>query len=167
MGPAIVGLPILIKYNIHGSLSDFAFAEGCMAAGALLGSFIIPKLSKRFTNGFIWGIGLFLDGITYSILYWASSIEIIMIILFFHGIGIPLIIISRTSIIQINTKNRYYGRLFSIIHLGVVGTTAISSGLVGIVSTIISIKLLFFVIGIGAALCGLLLLGTSSLRKLN
>ena len=27
MGPAIVGLPILIKYVLHGSESDFAFAE--------------------------------------------------------------------------------------------------------------------------------------------
>ena len=27
LGPAIVGLPVLIKYVLHGSASDFAFAE--------------------------------------------------------------------------------------------------------------------------------------------
>jgi len=33
MGPAIVGLPVLIKYVLHGSESDFGFAKGCMASG--------------------------------------------------------------------------------------------------------------------------------------
>jgi hypothetical protein len=35
MGPAIVGLPVLVKTALNGTASDFAFVEGCMAAGAL------------------------------------------------------------------------------------------------------------------------------------
>ena len=87
--------------------------------------------------------------------------------LFLHGIGIPLIMVSRTSIIQAHTPNKYLGRLFAVVHLGVVGTTAISSALVGIISAIISVKLLFFTIGVGAALCGLLALVVAPIRQLN
>ena len=167
MGPAIVGLPILVKIALSGTASDFAFTEGCMAAGALVGSFIVSKLNGLLKNGTIWAIGLFLDGITYSFLYWAQSVEMAMVIIFLHGIGIPLIMVSRTSIIQIHTPNKFHGRLFSMVHLGVVGTTAISSGLVGIITSIISVKLLFFGIGCGAALCGVIGLVIPSLRNIQ
>jgi hypothetical protein len=110
---------------------------------------------------------LFLDGITYSFLYWANSIELTMVMIFFHGIGIPLIMVSRTSIIQLHAPNRYHGRLFSVVHLGVVGTTAISSALVGIGTSIISVKLVFLGIGVGAALCGIISLMIPMLRNLR
>jgi len=167
MGPAIVGLPILVKNTLNGSASDFAFVEGCMAAGALVGSFIVSKMSRRLPNGFIWATGLVLDGVTYSFIYWAESIEMAMIMIFFHGVGIPLIMVSRTSIVQIHTPNKFHGRLFSVVHLGVVGTTAISAGLVGIITSVISVKLLFFGIGIGAALCGFVGLAFPSLRNIK
>ena len=125
MGPAIVGLPILVK------------------------------------------IGLILDGITFSLVYWAESVEMAMVIICLHGIGIPFIMISRTSIIQIHTPNQYHGRLFSVVHLGVVGTTAISAGFVGVITSIISVKILFFGIGIGATLCGIIGLIIPSLRNLR
>lgn len=167
MGPAVVGLPILVKSGLQGSASDFAFIEGCMAAGALVGSWIVTRLTGRLTNGTIWSIGLFLDGITYAFIYWVNSVPMAMVFIFFHGIGIPLIMVSRTSIIQIHTPNKFHGRIFSMVHLGVVGTTAISSGLVGVITEIISIKLLFGIIGIGAALCGIIGLVFPSLRKLS
>ena len=167
MGPAIVGLPILVKIALHGTASDFAFTEGCMAAGALVGSLIVSKLNGRLSNGLIWAIGLVLDGVTYSFIYWAASVEMAMVMIFFHGIGIPLIMVSRTSIVQIHTPNKFHGRLFSVVHLGVVGTTAISAGLVGIITSVIFVKLLFFGIGCGAALCGFIGLAMPSLRNIK
>ena len=90
-----------------------------------------------------------------------------MFMIFFHGIGIPLIMVSRTSIIQLHTPNMYHGRLFSVVHLGVVGTTAVSSALVGVVTSIISVKLVFLGIGVGAALCGIISLIVPMLRNLR
>ena len=167
MGPAIVGLPVLVKTALNGTASDFAFVEGCMAAGALCGSIIVTQLNGKLSNGIIWSIGLFLDGITYSFLYWANSVELAMVMIFFHGIGIPLIMVSRTSIIQFHTPNMYHGRLFSVVHLGVVGTTAISSALVGVITSIISVKLVFLGIGVSAALCGIISLIVPMLRNLR
>ena len=167
MGPAIVGIPILVKSALGGSASDFAFIEGCMALGALSGSILVSKLNGRLSNGVIWAIGLILDGITFSFFFWADSVPVAMLMIFFHGIGIPLIMVSRTSIIQLHIPNKYHGRLFSVAHLGVVGTTALSSALVGIISAYMSVKLIFLLIGIGASLCGVLSLSVNQIRRLK
>ena len=166
MGPAVVGVPILVKTILNGDASDFAFVEGCMAIGALFGSFLVTKLKKVFSKGVLWSFGLIIDGATFCLFFWADSITTVMVMIFFHGIGIPFIIISRTSIIQTYTKMKYHGRLFSTVHLGVVGTTALSSVMVGISAKILSIKIIFFIIGIAASLCGFYSLSYKPIKKL-
>ena len=91
----------------------------------------------------------------------------VLLILFLHGIGIPLIMLSHTSIIQKYSPSHYQGRIFSLVHLGVVGTTVISSSLVGIISSIISVQPLFFAIEVGETLFRLLALVMISLRQLS
>lgn len=167
MGPAVVGLPILVKSVLNGSAADFAFVEGCLALGALSGSLLITKLKNIFSSGIIWSIGLILDGITFALFFFTDNIPITMIMIFFHGIGIPLIMVSRTSIIQLHTPNKYHGRLFSVVHLGVVGTTAISSALTGVFSSFIPIKFLFLFIGICGAISGVVSLTIPSIKTLR
>ncbi len=167
MGPAIVGLPIFVKDILNGGAIDFAYIEGCMAAGALLGSIIVSQLQGKIKNGTLWIIGILFDGLTMSLLFWSKSVEIGMLMLFLHGIGIPFIMVSRTSIIQTHTSNKYHGRFFSFVHLGVVGTTAISSGLVGIGLTFITVDKLFLFIGIGGAFCGVLSLIFTKIKNLK
>ena len=167
MGPAIVGLPILVKDILNGDAIDFAYIEGCMAAGALLGSIIVYKLQGKIKNGVLWLFGILFDGLTMSFLFWSKSVETGMLMLFIHGIGFPFIVVSRTSIIQTYTSNKYHGRFFSFVHLGVVGTTAISSGLVGIGLTFITVDKLFLLIGIGGAFCGVLALIFTTIKNLK
>ena len=92
MGPAIVGIPILVKSALSGSASDFAFIEGCMALGALSGSILVSKLNGQLSNGVIWAIGLILDGITFSFFFWADSVPVAMLMIFFQRLVIILII---------------------------------------------------------------------------
>ena len=138
-----------------------------MAAGAILGSIIVSQLQGKIKNGALWISGIIFDGLTMSILFWSESVETGMLMLFLHGIGIPFIMVSRTSIIQTHTNNKYHGRFFSFVHLGVVGTTAISSGLVGIVLAFISVDKLFLFIGIGGAFCGILALIFTTIKNLK
>ncbi len=167
MGPAIVGMPILVKTALGGTASDFAFVEAGMACGMLLGSWLVYKFSYRFNNGILLLIGLLWDGITYTFFYWAPSVPIAIIIIIIHGVGIPVITITRTAIIQRNVPNEYHGRLFSMVHLAVVGMTALSAALVGILASFIPITLVFLIFGIGAFISGLIGLMSSGLRKLN
>lgn len=167
MGPAIVGMPILVKSILGGTASDFAFVEAGMAGGMLVGSWLVYKLSHRFNNGLLLLIGLLWDGLTYTFFYWVPSIPIAIVIIIIHGVGIPVITITRTAIIQRNTPNEFHGRLFSMVHLAVVGMTALSSALVGILASLIPVPTVFLIFGIGAFVSGLIGLMSSRLRKLN
>lgn len=154
MGPAIVGTPILVKEVLGGTASDFAFVEACLALGMLIGSLSVIYLRKVIKPGLLLLIGMILDGVTYSIFYVADSVSFVMVFITLHAIGIPMITVSRTAIIQRHTPNWIHGRLFSMVHIAVVGMTALSSALVGLIADSVDIRVIFFWIGIGAALCG-------------
>ncbi|MFQ6613856.1 MAG: MFS transporter [Fidelibacterota bacterium] len=155
MGPAIVGMPILVKQALHGTATDYAFVEALMALGMLIGSGAVYRYLHSVRSGRLLLIGMILDGLTYALFFLAQSVTFVMIMIVIHGVGIPLIVISRTAIIQKHVKNTYHGRLFSMVHLSVVGVTALSSALTGIVAGFTDIRFVFLGIGLGAAACGL------------
>ncbi len=167
MGPAIVGMPILVKSALSGSASDYAAIEACYAIGMLISSFVIFRIGDRFRKGRMLMLGMIVDGLTFCGLYFINSIPLVMVMIIIHALGIPMITISRTAIIQSYVPNKLQGRVFSMIHLAVVGLTGVSSALVGIVSDIIPIKTVFLLIGIGAAICGIVGLLYRSIRSLE
>ncbi len=155
MGPALVGIPILIKNALGGGVADYALVESFMALGMLTGTILVYMIGNRLSSGLLLLVGMFLDGITYSVFYWVTSVELAWIFIFIHGIGIPFITVSRTALIQKHSPNAYHGRLFSMVHLSVVGVTALSSALIGILASTMDIRVIFFWIGIGAASCSI------------
>jgi len=167
MGPAIVGMPIFVKTTLGGTAADFAFVEAGMAGGMLIGSWLMYKRSKGMNNGALLLLALIWDGLTYSFFYWVPSVSLAIVMILIHGIGIPIITISRTSIIQKNTPNELHGRLFSMVHLAVVGMTAMSSALVGILASLLNIRIVFLIFGLGAVITGLIGLLSKKLRQLN
>jgi len=84
-----------------------------------------------------------------------QSIPMALFIIIFHGMGIPIITVSRTTIIQKYAPNKYHGRLFAMVHLAVSGMTAISTALVGMIAEVISIHIVFLLFGVGGTLTGL------------
>lgn len=150
MGPAIIGMPVFVREILNAEFTTLAKIESAMALGMLLGSLIIIKFLKNISFVKILFFGIIFDGITYSILYGVNSELITIITLFIHGIGIPLIVVSRTNLIQKYIPNELRGRIFSMVNMSVLGTTAISSMLTGFALEYISAQLLFLIIGIGA-----------------
>ena len=167
MGPALVGTPILIKEALGGTVSQYAFVEAFLALGMLIGSVFVYRYGNRVNSGLLLLVGMILDGLTYSLFYFADSVGFVMIFIIIHAIGIPMITISRTAIIQRHSPNRYHGRLFSMVHLAVVGVTALSSALVGIAASLIDIKTIFLFIGLGAAMCGIVGMFHAKVRQLT
>ena len=100
-------------------------------------------------------------------MYFAGSVSFVIIFIIIHGFGIPMITIARTAIIQKHSPNIFHGRLFSMVHLSVIGVTALSSAAVGIIANYVDIKIIFMFIGIGAALCGVLGFMNKKLREIR
>ena len=165
MGPAIIGIPVFVREVLLADFGILAYMETAMAAGMILGSFIFWKAVKRFNPVSILLFGIVMDGFTYSLLYFVNSSFMAILVLLVHGIGIPLITVSRTTIIQTAAPDKFRGRIFSMNYMAVMGTTAISVGLTGFILEFISADLLFLCIGICAAATVLFGLN-SSMRNL-
>jgi MFS family permease len=151
MGPAIIGIPVFVREVLTADFSIYAQLETSMAAGMIIGSLIFWKAIKRINPVSILLFGIVVDGITFTFLYFANSSFLATLILLIHGIGIPLITVSRTTIIQSVVPDEYRGRLFSMIYMAVMGTTAISIGLTGAILEYIEADILFLIIGLCAA----------------
>jgi len=151
MGPAIIGLPVFVREVLTSDFGVLAKLEVAMAAGMIVGSFVFWKAEKNISPISILLFGIVMDGITYTLLFFADTSFIAMLVLIIHGIGIPLITVSRTTIIQAVVPDEFRGRLFSMIYMAVMGTTAISVGLTGFILEFIAADSLFLLIGVGAA----------------
>ena len=124
-----------------------------MASGMIIGSIIFLVAIKRYSPVKILLFAVVIDGLTFSLLYFVKTNLVAILVLFFHGMGIPLITVSRTTLIQTNVPDKLLGRLFSMIHMSVMGTTAISIGLTGVILEFFEADILFLIIGICAASC--------------
>lgn len=154
MGPAIIGMPIFVREVLQLDFSAFAIIEAFMAGGMLIGSFLVWRFGAPLNPGLILFIGMVLDGLTYSLLYLTTTYTQTLLLLLLHGIGIPMITIARTTLIQTVVPDQVRGRVFSMVHLSVIGLTALSATLVGPMAEVLSIKIIFLGIGVGAAGCG-------------
>ena len=154
MGPAVVGIPILVKIGLGGTASNFAICEAVVGLGMLLGTAFVYKFGDRFTHGRIFLTGLFIDGASFCLYYFIENMIEMYILSFCHGIGIPLLIISRVAILQKNIPEELLGRIFSIISISIISMAAVSSGIIGFASEVLDIKTIFLLFGTGAGLCG-------------
>ena len=155
MGPAVGGIPILVKIGLGGSASNFAICEAVVGLGMLLGTAFVYKFGDRFTHGRLFLTGLFIDGASFCLYYFIENMIQMYILSFCHGIGIPLLIISRVSIMQKNIPEELLGRIFSIISISIISMTAVSSGIIGFASDVFDIQTIFLLFGTGAGLCGI------------
>ncbi|MFC1543539.1 MFS transporter [Candidatus Neomarinimicrobiota bacterium] len=154
MGPAIIGMPIFVREVLVLDFKAFAIIEACMAGGMLAGSFLIWRYGRPLNPALVLFIGMIMDGLTYSLLFAIDTYTGTRILIFIHGIGIPLITVSRTTLIQTVVPSRYRGRMFSMVNLSVIGLTALSAALIGPLAEVIPIATIFLGIGLGAAACG-------------
>ena len=151
MGPAYMGLVIFVRDILLEDMFVFALLETFMGLGMVLGSFFFPLFMKKIKLVNIFFIGILIDGLTFSILFFIKHYMMAVFVLFLHGIGIPLIILSRTIYIQKSIPDHFRGRVFSMVHMSVMGTTAISIAITGVLLEFIDADFLFLLIGLFAS----------------
>ena len=170
MGPAIVGTPLLIKEVWNGTGTDFAFVESTYGIGMLIGTLFVYRFASRYRKGTWLMLGLIYDGLTFVPLFFIhqlgqSPFWATIVIIFIHSLGIPFIQVTRTTLIHSIVPGHMQGRVFSMINLAVSGVTSLSVAATGFAAELISARAIFLIIGIGAAVTGIIGLANPSIRQ--
>ncbi len=154
MGPALVGAPLYVRLHLGLGAGAYAATEGAFAAGMIVGSFLVHRFGARLPRGktLLWA--LMWDGISFAPFMFTDTLSTTLALWFVHSIGIPFILVPRTTLIQTEVPSELQGRMFSLVHLTVVGLSAISCALTGIIAERIPPHILFAVIGVSATVVG-------------
>lgn len=166
MGPAILGNVVIVRDTLRGSASDFAMVEATYGIGMLCGSFLVARIAGRISSGWLALVGIALDGLTYVPLLFCRSLPYLLVVSFVHSMVIPMITIPRASILQKIVPPRLVGRVFALQNVVVVGVTAVSCGMAGLLLDRITAPMLFAVGGTCGTLTGLAGLLAPKLRRL-
>ncbi len=166
MGPAIVGTAVMVRDTLRADASAYALVEATYGVAMILGSLTIGRLGARIGYGRLLLIGITMDGLTYIPLLGCRTLAFLVAFSFLHALFIPTITIPRTTLVQQMVTPRLQGRVFALVNVVVLGTTAISSGLAGLSLDRMTAPVLFGWIGLLAALTGLLGFASARLRSL-
>ena len=112
------------------------------------GSLLIGRFASKLPLGKLLLIGITLDGLTYVPLLWCRSFPYLLVVSLIHSMAIPLITVPRSAILQRLVPSSRLGRVFALLNVVVVGMTAISSGLTGMLLEHMSAPELFGIIGV-------------------
>lgn len=156
MGPALVGTPVLIKLELGLGAEAYAVVQGCYAVGMLTGTALLIAYGGRFNKGKILLLGMILDGITFVPVFFVRSLLDTAVVIVVHSLAIPLLTVSRASLVQALVPREMTGRIFAMINLAVLGTSALSAGITGIALEWWGVRWVFLVIGTGGMLCGII-----------
>ncbi len=156
MGPAIVGTPVFVKEVLAKDASGYALIQACYAVGMLFGTAGLLAFGKKIKKGKILLVGMMLDGITFTPYFFVRTFEQMAIVTVIHAIAIPMLTVIRASIIQEIVPQKMTGQIFALVSLAVVGVSAVSSGITGMVLEVVPVPTLFFVIGNLACVCGII-----------
>jgi len=133
MGPAIVGMVLFVRDTLHLGPSHGAWLGACYAGGAILGAPLMARFSHRAPLGRLLLIGIVLDGLTFLPLFWIRSFWASAVAIAFHSLFIPMITVSRTTLIQHAVPEHLQGRIFALVQMAVIGMTALSTFTTGLV----------------------------------
>jgi len=154
MGPALVGTPVFVKEVLGLGIREYALVEACYAAGALVGLPLTAFLCRRLPKGRVLLAGIVLDGLTFLPLLWVRSLGGTMAVILVHSIAVPMIMVPRATLVQERVPARLRGRLFSLVSFTVIGLTALSAALTGLVLEFIGADRLFGAVALLAAATG-------------
>jgi len=156
MGPAIVGAALLVQRTFALGLGHLAWFEGCMALGMVVGSLILATCGRDWSLRKVVLWGMIMDGLTYLPFIWIADYPLSLAAIALHGLFIPLIVVGRTSLLQRHVPPERHGKVFALVNITVIGMTALSAALSGVIAEATSPRVLFGLAGTFGALCGVL-----------
>ncbi len=166
MGPAILGNVVIVRDTLQGTASDYALLEAIYGIGMIVGSFLVARLAGRVPSGPLLLIGIALDGLTYIPLLACRSLPYLFLFSLVHAMAIPFITVPRVTILQRIVPARLVGRVFALQNVVVVGVTALSCGVAGLLLEHMTAPVLFALGGALGGITGILGAVSPRLRRL-
>lgn len=154
MGLVTIGASLYIKNYLSLGAREFAIFNAVLSLGWFISAIVISRL--KFDEIKMLKLGIFLDGFTYIPFFFIKDFTLSLIFIFIHGLVIPLITISRTTIIQKYVSEEIRGRVFSLIYIAVIGFMSISGLFMGFLGEFLSANYLFLIGGIGGSIVGII-----------
>jgi DHA3 family macrolide efflux protein-like MFS transporter len=131
MGAALLGLPIYVREVLQLGPSYYALLTAVLFCGMILASLVVGINGQLWPKGKLIVCGIALDALTFLPLFFVDSFPQAALAMFVHGLTVPLITISRATLVHQTVADRQRGRVFALINLAVVGFTALSVLMVG------------------------------------
>lgn len=120
-GAAFVLTPLYASHvlgqsaGLMGPLRNGAFRFGvlevCLGAGALLGSWAMPRLARRWPRGYLFGSGVAGAGIAYALLGFTHNLYFASAIVLVFGVCNSLFLIAGMTLVQTLTPSDVRGRV--------------------------------------------------------
>ncbi|MFH1549734.1 MAG: MFS transporter [Planctomycetota bacterium] len=164
MGPAIIGALFFVKSHLGKPDQYYAYLEAVFAVGIITGMILLNRFARRAHKGMLVILGMILDGVTYIPFFWCHSFELLVVLMFVHSVCVSLIVVPRAALLQQHMPEKHLGRIFALVHVMVMGFTALSVGLTGIAAAHVAPPTIFLIAGLGGTACGLIALSFRSLR---
>ncbi len=156
MGPAVVGANLYIKNYLGLTAREYAWFQAFMSLGWFTSAIILSRIYHKLKDFDVLKWGVFLDGFTYFPFVFIRNFPLALLFIFIHGLSIPLITVSRTTIVQKYADEKYRGRIFALINLAVVGFMSLSSLITGILGEFLQPNYLFLWASTGGSISGIL-----------
>lgn len=151
MGAAMIGTPIFVRDVLNLGPSAYAIIEAGYAGGIIIGAPLVAWLGRRYPKGRIILFGMIMDGLTFVPLLWVRTLHWAVATIVFHSIFIPMITVTRATMVQSIVPKEMTARVFSMIEVAVIGFTALSVALTGIWADFTPITTIYAAIGFLAA----------------
>ncbi|MEO0158887.1 MAG: MFS transporter [candidate division WOR-3 bacterium] len=156
MGLTTIGASLYIKNYLGLSAKEFALFNALLSLGWFLSAIILSRIKIKISEVNLLRWGIFLDGFTYIPFFFINDFKTSLIFIFIHGLVIPLITISRTTLIQKHVGEEFRGKVFSLIYIAVIGFMSLSGLFMGILGEFLSPNYLFLIGGIGGSIIGII-----------
>ncbi len=154
MGLPFVATPVYVREILHAEPEAYAWLQAIYAGGMVPGVALAWWLSRRIRPGRLILMGIVLDGLTYTPFFLVRSFPLAILFMGIHSMVIPLILVPRTTLVQGIAPREMWGRVFSMVSVSVVGFSALSAAVVGLVAEALPVPWIFLVFGCLSAVVG-------------
>ncbi|MDQ0351498.1 MFS family permease [Alkalibacillus filiformis] len=149
-----VGLLLQLTATINNAEEWYSILLGSFGVCVILVNIVVPYVWERLDlkhyiiASIVWGVGIFTIGIAYALpIYFIGAIIV--------AVGLPISSLSRVYLLQLLLPNDMLGKGFSFNAFLLYLSNAISLGVFGLLSSYVSINIIFIICGLVMVLSGI------------